>query len=251
VTEALYVYGIGPSSGLHAPAVCGIAGSAPETLEAGGLTVLAGRFDTSVFGKDVLASSDPRAVEAHLRAHEAVLDAAMGEATIIPMRFGTVVADTQELARVLELHRAEIVAALDRVRDRVEWGVKLHCDYKSLAARLDTEAADGDAPRSGREYLMSRRRRQANERMAQAEVLDMAAAVHHALADAADDATTSASGSKGAVLNAAYLVRRSGRDAFMDRVASLEGRYGRLAAVFEVTGPWPPYNFAQVRIDGG
>jgi hypothetical protein len=44
------------------------------------------------------------------------------------------------------------------------------------------------------------------------------------------------------LLNAAYLVpARAGR--FEGAVAELQREYGELGVSFEVTGPWPPYNF--------
>jgi hypothetical protein len=44
------------------------------------------------------------------------------------------------------------------------------------------------------------------------------------------------------LLNGAYLVRRDdGR--LQDAVAELESLYGPRGVTYELTGPWPPYNF--------
>ena len=45
------------------------------------------------------------------------------------------------------------------------------------------------------------------------------------------------------ILNGAYLVAEERMTAFQAELASLEGEYGDLGLSYEVTGPWPPYNF--------
>jgi hypothetical protein len=44
------------------------------------------------------------------------------------------------------------------------------------------------------------------------------------------------------VLNGAYLVRRDD-PGLREAVAELESLYGAQGVTYEVTGPWPPYNF--------
>ena len=41
----------------------------------------------------------------------------------------------------------------------------------------------------------------------------------------------------------AFLVRREGFEAFRDAAERLAARYTPLGFRFELTGPWPPYNF--------
>jgi len=44
------------------------------------------------------------------------------------------------------------------------------------------------------------------------------------------------------LLNAAYLVRR-GDERLTSEVASLQAEHATRGYAFELTGPWPPYNF--------
>jgi hypothetical protein len=48
------------------------------------------------------------------------------------------------------------------------------------------------------------------------------------------------------ILNAAFLVRRDGERAFVRRAEEIARRHPQLA--FKCTGPWPPYNFVNVRL---
>jgi hypothetical protein len=48
------------------------------------------------------------------------------------------------------------------------------------------------------------------------------------------------------IMNAAFLVEREREAAFDARVKALGARYDTLT--FRYTGPWPPYNFVNIRL---
>jgi hypothetical protein len=48
------------------------------------------------------------------------------------------------------------------------------------------------------------------------------------------------------IMNAAFLVEREREAAFDTRVKTLGARYDTLT--FRYTGPWPPYNFVNIRL---
>ena len=49
------------------------------------------------------------------------------------------------------------------------------------------------------------------------------------------------------IMNAAFLVNRSAEKAFDDAVKELSRRFEQLLA-FKYTGPWPPYNFVNIKL---
>jgi len=49
------------------------------------------------------------------------------------------------------------------------------------------------------------------------------------------------------IMNAAFLVNRSAEKAFDEGVKELSRRYEHLLA-FKYTGPWPPYNFVNIKL---
>ena len=48
------------------------------------------------------------------------------------------------------------------------------------------------------------------------------------------------------IMNAAFLVARDAENAFDARVKDIGQRYEKLT--FKYTGPWPPYNFVNIRL---
>ena len=48
------------------------------------------------------------------------------------------------------------------------------------------------------------------------------------------------------IMNAAFLVSRDQETAFDTRVKSIAAEHDKLT--FKYTGPWPPYNFVNIRL---
>jgi Gas vesicle synthesis protein GvpL/GvpF len=215
----IYVYAIGDAAALPPePDGRGLGDARLEVLARDGLAAVLSRHPTL----------RPEPSPELLWAHEAVVERLMARATVLPLRFGTVLDGDDALAATLAERRDELAAGLERVRGRVELGVRV------LGAPPPPRPREPSRPQSGRAYLMARR--DAHHR-AERE----AAAVHAPLAAEAHDARLRAPAPPPAILSAAYLVDRGA-------VAAFRGRVGALAAAradveIACTGPWPPYSF--------
>lgn len=151
---------------------------------------------------------------------EALLESLMEERDLLPIRFGTRVADPEAAARALAPRRDELAAGLARVRGAVELAIRLHA--------REHEAQPAPTA-SGREYMAAKAAR-----------TRAATALHEALAELAR-ANVLQHGWE--LLRSAYLVDRGGVRAFTGRVAELQREHPDLALL--CTGPWPPYSFAE------
>jgi hypothetical protein len=233
---AVYVYGVLEPDVPVPPAV--------ETVEHGGLVALVREVSLDEFGEEALPTNlnDRKWLERHVRAHEDVLAAAAEAATVVPFRFGVICHDRSDVARLLDEHADLLRRDLLRVRGCDELGVKVWYDAPE-------PTASDEAPAGGRAYLERRRddRRKALELAAGREAL--AAGAHERLARHAVASVVNRPQPKELsgrdepmLLNAAYLVRR-GDEALAREVASLHAEHAMNGYAFELTGPWPPYNF--------
>ena len=161
--------------------------------------------------------------------HERVVEELMAGRALLPLRFGSVLEGEPELRKLLEARRSEFEAALDRVRGHVELGVRASAGGPSGASA----AAEGGAAvaRPGSAYLS---RKIAARRVAEQ--------LHGALAPAADAAVFHVADGGFA---GAYLVERDAVQTFCQRVDDL--RVERPGIEIALTGPWPPYSFADSR----
>jgi hypothetical protein len=159
---------------------------------------------------------------------ERVIEELMESSDLLPMRYGTRVADEAAAARVLHEHGAELSKALERVRGAVELSVR-------ALPRGGAEAPSAEA-QSGTEYLRARVRAKAARESA-------AKSVHAPLAELARASSERPDGGSGDVLRAAYLVDRAAVDRFVERVSELQAAHPELRLL--CTGPWPAYSFSQ------
>lgn len=196
--------------------------------------------------------SDERWIEAKVRAHDAVISAAMSGGPVIPFRFCTVVRGPDDVRRMLAEHYPRIAATLAAVEAKQEWGVKIFAGEPAAPPRPSQNGTVG-AP-SGTAYLKRRRTEDAARGERQHDARARAEQICQSLAALAADATviprrpwSLGGGRAEPLINAAFLVPDASAERFHAAVASLQSDGIAEALTLELTGPWPPYNF--VRLD--
>lgn len=257
--HAYYVYGVVPAGrGPAAPE--GASGVdprfPPRILEHGGIGAVVSEVSLDEFGEDALHDNVTRLpwLEAKVRAHEAVLELLLPDG-VVPMRFSTIYRSEEHVTDMLERERGVLLRALEHVRGKREWGVRGVSSADALAASVEESdeqvqalRAEVERERAGRAYLarkrLEQRIREESDRIAAA----CARESHEVLRAAAVEARTNAlppedAGEQRVFLNGVYLVRESDEAAFREVLAGLSSRYGALGISFELTGPWPAYNF--------
>lgn len=248
-STVIHTYGVvdGVPSGLPD----GIGGSPTTTLELGPVTLVVGQLDAERFGPEAWEQhgQDPRWLEPVARQHHEVLQAlcdADDALAVVPLRLPGIYTDEEALRAALLTQADDLRRALDEVRGHSEWGVKV---FLTGAA----ETVEQPAPTSGRDYLQRRSaavrdRDQLRERRHRI-VLD----VHEGLASVATHSVTNPpqdealTGRKEPMLlNGAYLVPDLAQDQFFGLAEELHHQVAAEGMVIEVSGPWPPYNFARL-----
>jgi hypothetical protein len=212
-------------------------------LAEGDVAVLVSVVPAEEFAEEPLREhlNDRAWLERAAREHEDVLERALARTVVVPFRLCTIYESRERVLEFLAERGAGLADLLRRLDGHVELGVKAY-----FAPAGSSEQAE---PQSGREYLLRRQR----EREATEEAFrikgEAARASHERLAAVAEDARANppqpaelSGRTEEMLLNGAYLVRRDdGR--LRDTVAELESLYGPRGVTYELTGPWPPYNF--------
>ncbi len=176
--------------------------------------------------------SDPLVMLA--RRHDVVVRAEFEHRPVLPLRFGTVLRDEAAAQRLLADHHDEARDWLTRVDGHREWSVRAR-----LAPPVEPASADD---LSGPDALAVRRDRLAAAARARRDGAEAAATLDEALSRHAAEAVHRPRKAAVPLLDAAYLVRTDVEPAFH----ALASCYKELAV--EVTGPWPPYSFVQLRL---
>lgn len=250
MTGLRYVYAVCRPFGTPLQAqLAGVAGDPPRLLHHHGLVAVVSHVPERDFAEEPLRRhlEDLDWLTTTVRAHQSVIDALTVVTTPLPLRLGTVFRDDSGVRVMLEEREDGFLRTLDRLKDRVEWGVKV---YAETAATAPAEPEETPAkPVSGRDYLRRRRSqvRSHEDLWQQAEAF--ATGLHRTLSAYSEDARLHApqnptlSGASGRnVLNAAYLVPRGDSEEFVEMVDRTKDEVPGMRV--ELTGPWAAYSFA-------
>ena len=208
------------------------------------LALLVSRVHTDQLRIDEDDLSESGRLATLARGHDAVVRAAAGVGPVLPLRFGTVVADDDAARRLLAEHGESVRAQLRRIGDTREWGVKLVRRLEAEPATIGSRPGDRTGV-SGTEYLTRRRRvlekHDAAEAVAEkaADLLEETLRPHVAEALRRGGAPGSS-----LLLDLAFLVPPDGEADFLAAAAELRERFAPDGLEVEVSGPWPPYSFA-------
>jgi hypothetical protein len=237
----------------HPAGIPGVAEAGVERIQAGELAAMVSRVPAYEFAAEPLARNlnDLAWLERVARGHEAVLDAALIQSTIVPLRMCTIFESDGAVRDMLEEQGESLAGALAALEGRLEWAVKVLVDPERLMDAARPHGGGDVVPGGeGGAYLQRRRAERGAREAASRLAADTAQQVHARLQDWAIDARTrrpqnrELSGHEGEmVLNAAYLVERERTDELRQIVTELEEHHRGLGARIELTGPWPPYNF--------
>jgi hypothetical protein len=251
---ACYVYAITAAAwGRPPPTVRGLDPDAPlRVTRHDDLQAITGPVSLAEFGPDVINDrlQDLAWVEQKVRAHDAAVKALSALGTAIPCRFCTILPAEEDARAALARHADAIRQTLHRIDGKKEWGVKLLADTRATGApalSCDDEPPSADP---GRAYLLQKKRSGSRRDDVLRAAADAAEICHRELSALATDAallpTRDRRGSRGwhLALNAAYLVRSAGNAPFHARVEALSRQFRPHGLRLDLTGPWPPYNFA-------
>jgi hypothetical protein len=192
-------------------------------------------------------------------AHHAVSDKLAESYAVLPFRLFTLFSSEAKALSALRKTTTRIAKALDRVKGRQEWVLRIgRPDPARLAAgdepktgrtaaKAKGTATAATSSTSGTSFLRAKAdaRREAAER--DARVKTDAAAVFDKLLAMADDATARpVEPAGGLLLDAAFLIRSVDTEAFRDALTEAAAGLLRDGCPVTLTGPWPPYSFASL-----
>lgn len=185
-------------------------------------------------------------------AHERVNETVMREHTVLPMSFGTVFKTPQDIVELMRSAYDAFRDVLEKMRDKVEFGLKIL--WEPEAVIRDIERQD-ESLRRLKEEISSQRGSTYFARMQYGRLVDsllqersahLVGETFTALRDVAIASRSNKPIGDKMILNAAFLVARDREAEFDARVKEIGARHDQLNIRF--TGPWPPYNFVNIRL---
>jgi hypothetical protein len=192
------------------------------------------------------------ATRENVLAHERVNEAVMRQHTVIPMSFGTVFKTREDIIELLRGAYSAFYDVLWKMQDKLEFGLKILWDRDVILREIETD--DDDVRRlkneitsqKGSTYFARVQYGRLVENALQARSERYVAEIFDRLRDVSVAVRSNKPIGDKMIMNAAFLVARDKEPAFDTRVKEIGARYDTLT--FRYTGPWPPYNFVNIRL---
>jgi hypothetical protein len=185
-------------------------------------------------------------------AHERVNETVMRDHTVIPMSFGTIFKTREDIVELLRSAYEAFADVLNKMQDKLEFGLKVLWDRDEIVKAIEQEdedihrLKDEISSQKGSTYfarmqygrlidgaLQLRSERYVAEFLQRLRDVSVASRVNRAIGDKM-------------IMNAAFLVQRDQEQAFDRRIKEIASSFDKLT--FKYTGPWPPYNFVNIRL---
>jgi Gas vesicle synthesis protein GvpL/GvpF len=230
----LYVYCLVEGVDDMESPVAGIAGAPVRSLKIEDLHILVSDNDS-----DAVPVTRENAL-----AHAAVVRSVLDRTTPLPFRFGTLVTEEQ-LRSYVATRKSALETKLAMVRGCIEMSVKI---IREISADNEPEVHESDRESgAGAAFLAEKRRAILGDERRSAQAEEISTWLHQSVSGLTKDEQVTVRPSDKLVLAAAHLVERSNIQQYRQTMA--EARKQRPELHFLLSGPWPPYSFANIELE--
>jgi hypothetical protein len=187
--------------------------------------------------------------------HHEVLRQLHAAGGVVPLKFGTLCSNSQDVREMLRRRREPILALLAELEGKDEWTLNTRADAELLSAvvrhsepQLAGLALAADRLPEGHAYFARKKLQKAICDAVAARLAAVRQDLHERLSSAAIRFTTAdqprTGTTEGMVSSVAVLVSGSRLPELESLLAELEAAHADAHVTFELVGPWPPYSFA-------
>lgn len=204
---------------------------------------------------------DAKWTEKNVKRHHEVIAEADKTRTVIPMKFGTLYKTKKNLEMMLAKHYGKFKKLLQHLAGKQEWGVKGYLEYKKFAEILknkNKEIQKLEKNRStvpeGMKWYVDRKSDELIAGQIEHEVEEELQRIIDKLEKRAEEIRLNdllpkeiSEPGKDMILNAACLVRNDALGEFKNLMQELADECDASGITLVLNGPWPPYNFVDIK----
>jgi len=185
-------------------------------------------------------------------AHERVNETVMHDHTVIPMSFGTIFKTHDDIVELLRSAFDAFGDVLNKMQNKLEFGLKVLWDPDQAVKAVESEDDDiaklkkEISAQKGPTYFARMQYGRLVDAALQARSERFVANILNELRDVSVASRINKPIGDKMIMNAAFLISRNQENAFDKKIKDIAGRLDQLT--FKYTGPWPPYNFVNIRL---
>lgn len=181
--------------------------------------------------------------------------------TILPVRFGTILGNQEEVTNLLSKSYKEYKLRLSKLGGKDEFGIKVlitNTTREKLKELVEAESKEIkkirdnisslSANSSGSTYLLELNLQDAIKNGISKKIEKLADEIHRQFVQVSEESSLLKADIEQMILNVAYLVDRNSAMALKSRFEELKKAYGTIGLIFHMSGPWAPYSFLEGKV---
>lgn len=229
-----------------------------------GIEALASEIDLSRFNEKEINNKmqeDPKWTEKNIRRHHDIIAEAYKNSAVIPMKFGTVFKTKKSLAEMLKTHYGKFKRLLAELRNKEEWGLKIYLEHEKFVEILKKENKEIKKLEKEKLTMSEGTRWYAEKKIEKSiaaqfeeEVENQLQGVVNRLGECCEQIVLcdllpkeATAVGKDNIFNAACLIDNSKLAHFKELLRETRKECDQIGATLVTTGPWPPYNFVELK----
>jgi gas vesicle protein GvpL/GvpF len=232
--------------------------TALEMIASDDLAAITSAVPLSIYGEDVLNERLQDASWTALKAmrHERVVEHFTKVGSVVPLRFGTIYLDAENVRSMLRERKSALTELLARLSGREEWGINVYFDQTELLKGIDSLSpvltdllSQAESASPGQAYLLRKKANALRKDESRNEVARTVSRLEDHLRENTDDVrrlrTLKVETTEHGELKAkfAVLLKKSAFAKFQSVAEKWLRDHEASGVRLEIAGPMPPYNF--------
>lgn len=176
--------------------------------------------------------------------------------TLLPVRFGSIMESSDAISKMVERNYHDIQLNLEKVENKLEFGLKVICDSEKLRAemsakseatsKIETNSDPGIKNSASRDWVNKKLKEHRVEELLLGYVDSVIAKIAEYLTRLNADKKFKKMVTPTTIIDAVFLLEKDKKDELIQTVKELQDSHANLA--FVLTGPWPPYSFVDFTV---
>ncbi len=205
--------------------------------------------------------SDLAWIDIHAREHIRIIGEVMKNSTVIPFKFGTIFNSAESLGGFIKDYSESLAENIEHLKDREEWSVKIYCDRPVLNRQIvgisdDVRNLEEEIQKSmpGKAFLLKRKKVELVEKEVEKIMqvcgqscydelveISLTTKINNILPKELTERTDDM------ILNVSCFINKDRVNEFLGVVEQSQEKYKNTGLAVEVTGPWPPFSFINIK----
>lgn len=266
ITKGFYVYCIISEDGPKKFVIRGIDNKS-EVFVLGykDLGAVVSMINLSDFGENELKKklNDLKWTKKAVLNHQKVINKVMDGRTVLPMKFGVIYKTRDQIQNVLGKNYYKFKNLLKSLAGKKEWGVKVYYSQSESNRKIQINGSSIKKLKEkikkspeGIKFFLQKKIEAIEELALEKEMNEYSktflkklerSSARYVLNEILSKELTGKQ--EEMIINAAYLVDNKNFLKFEKELADLKDKYSKNGFLFELSGPWPPYNFVNLDLD--